>query len=107
MIAYCLAKQEIPLTTKYKPILELAISLGCDYLRKLEIGANARYRSHAIIGEFLKVLAAVVEEQQLSALKCSKFLSLLIDESTDISVKKTARSSGTLLGWKRGEDCLR
>ena len=80
-----IAKQEIP---KYEPILDLAISLGCDYLRELEVGANARYRSHAIIGEFLKVLAAVVEEQQFSALKCSNFFSLLTDESTDISVKK-------------------
>lgn len=86
-IVYCLAKQEIPLTTKYEPILELALSLGCDYLRALEVGANARYRSHAIIGEFLKVLAAIVEEQ-FSALKCSKFFSLLTDESTDISVTK-------------------
>ena len=49
-IVYCLAKQEIPLTTKYEPILELAISLGCDYLKELEVGGNARYRSHTIIG---------------------------------------------------------
>ena len=32
------------------------------------------------------MLAAVVEEEQFSALKCSKFFSLLTDESTDISV---------------------
>ena len=87
-IVYCLAKQEIPLTTKYEPILELAVSLGCDYLKELEVGGNARYRSHTIIGEFLKVLATVVEEEQFSALKQSKFFSLLTDESTDISIKK-------------------
>ena len=87
-IVYTLAKQEIPLTTKYEPVLELAISLGCDYLKELEVGANARYRSHAIIGEFLQVLATVVEEQQFSLLRSSKFFSLLTDESTDISVKK-------------------
>ena len=63
-IVYTLAKQGIPLTTKYEPVLELAISLGCDYLKELEVGANARYRSHAITGEFLKVLAAVVEDEQ-------------------------------------------
>ena len=40
-IVYCLAKQEIPLTTKYEPILERAISLGCDYLRELEVGTSA------------------------------------------------------------------
>ena len=43
-----------------------------SYLRELEVGTNARYRSHTIIGKFLQVLAAVVEEQ-FSALKCSKF----------------------------------
>lgn len=51
------------------------------------------------LGSF-SVLAAVVEEQ-FSALKCSKFFSLLINESTDISVKKTACSSDMLPGWKR------
>ena len=38
---YCLAKEEIPLNTKYEPILELAMSLNCDYLQELEVGANA------------------------------------------------------------------
>ena len=58
-LVYCLSKEEIPLTTKYEAIMDLAINLGCDYLKELEIGANARYRSHAIIGEFLKVLPTV------------------------------------------------
>ena len=88
-IVYTLAKQEILLTTKYEPVLELAISLGCDYLKELEVGANARYRSHAIIGGFLKVLAVVVEDEQFSALRRSRFFSLLTDESSDISVKKS------------------
>ena len=73
------------LSTKYEAIIDLAINLGCDYLKELEVGANARYRSHAIIGEFLKVLATVIEEEQLSCLTKSKFYSLLTDESTDIS----------------------
>lgn len=59
---YCLAKEEIPLTTKYEPILELAMSLNCDYLQELEVGANAQYRSHASIGEFLKVLATALKK---------------------------------------------
>ena len=52
------------------------------------MGGNARYRSHAIIGEFLQVVAAVIEEQQLSSMRNSRFYSLLTDESTDIAVKK-------------------
>ena len=67
--------------------MDLAINPGCNYLKKLEVGANARYWSHAIIGEFLKVLATVIEEQ-LSHVTKSSFYSLLMDESTDIAVKK-------------------
>ena len=87
-IVYCLSKEEIALTSKYEAILELTINLGCDYLKELEVGGNARYRSHAIIGEFLTVLATVIEDDQISALKASKFYSLLTDESTDIAVLK-------------------
>ena len=86
-IVFCLSKEEIPLTTKYEAIMDLAINLGCDYLKELEVGANARYRSHAIIREFLKVLATVIEEQLSFLTKC-KFYSLLTDESIDIAVKK-------------------
>lgn len=52
------------------------------------MGANARYRSQAIIAEFVKVLSTVIEEDQLACLKQSSFYSLLTDESTDIAVKK-------------------
>ena len=62
--------------------------MGCDYLKELEVGGNAHYRSHAIINEFLKVITTVIEDDQLSELGNSKFYSLLTDESTDISVKK-------------------
>ena len=78
--------------------MDLAINLGCDHLKELEVGANARYRSHAIIGEFLKVLATVIEEQLSHVIK-SSFYSLLTDESTDIAVKKAACPSCTLLSW--------
>ena len=44
-IIYCLAKEELPLTTKYEPLLDLAMHLGCDYLKELEVGGNAHYRS--------------------------------------------------------------
>ena len=76
------------------------MSLGCDYLKELEVGSNAWYRSHTIIGEFLKVLATVIEEQQFSA---SKFFSFPTDVSTDFC-KKTACISSTLPDWEGGED---
>ena len=87
-IIYCLAKEELSLTTKYESLLDLAMHLGCDYLKELEVGGNAHYRSHAIISEFLTLIATVIEDGQLSELAHSKFYSLLTDESTDIFVKK-------------------
>ena len=100
-IVYYLTKQEIPLTTNYEPILELAINLGCDCLRKLEVGANARYRSHAIIGEFLKVLVAVVEEQQFSALKYSDYFCLLTDKSTNSECVSSCAPVPSIHSWSK------
>ena len=48
-IIYWLAKEEVAHTTKYKSLLDLAISLGCDYLKELNVGANATYRSRQIV----------------------------------------------------------
>ena len=87
-IVYCLSKEEIPLT-KYKAIIDLASSLGYDCLKELEVGANTRYRSHAIIGEFLKVQATVVKEEELPCVTKSKLYSLLRDESTDTAEKSS------------------
>lgn len=48
-----LVKRRSPLITKYEAIMNMAISLGCDYPKELEAGANAKYGSHAIIRGFL------------------------------------------------------
>ena len=49
--------------------MDLAINLGCEYLKELEVGANASCRSasHAMIEELLNVLATIIEEEQLSS----------------------------------------
>ena len=49
------------------------------------------------------MLVAVVEEEQFSALKSSKFFSSLTDESTDILTKKQLVLVARYL---RCEDCL-
>lgn len=66
----------------------LSLSLGSDYLKELEVGAKAQYNNYAIISEFLQGLSAVIEEDQLSKIAVSTFYSVLVDTSTDISVKK-------------------
>jgi hypothetical protein len=87
-LMYWLAKEEIAHTTKFNSLKQLAISLGCDYLRELSIGKNAQYSSEQTIAELLHCLAQVLEEQTVSFLQVSPFFSLMTDESTDIAVLK-------------------
>ena len=87
-LLYWLAKEEIAHTTKFNSLKDLAIRLGCDYLRELVRGKNAQYSSEQIIAEMLQCLTLVLEEQILSDLQSSDLFSLMTDESTDIAVLK-------------------
>ena len=60
---YFLCKQEIAHTTTYPHLLlTLAENLGCEYLRALNVGRNAKYTSPQILAEFLGVINSLVEE---------------------------------------------
>ena len=83
-----LCKQEIAHTTTYPQLLALAESLGCDYFRALNVGKNAKYTSPQIVAEFLEALNAHVEEKVVMGVKQSTYFSLMVDESTDISILK-------------------
>ena len=72
-LMYWLAKQEVAHTTKFNSLKDLAIQLGCDYLRELSLGRNAQYSSEQIISELLQCLSLVIEEQILSDLQSSDF----------------------------------
>ena len=85
---YFLTKHEIPHTTNFSGLLDLAISLGCDYLRELRRGANATYRSEQAIAEFVECISSVIQENILKRLHLSESISIMIDESTDVSVLK-------------------
>ena len=67
---------------------DLAIHLGCDYLRGLQLGGNAQYSSEQIIRELLQSLSSVIEEQIVSELTSTKFFALMTDESTDVAILK-------------------
>ena len=84
-IVYWLAKEEVAHTTKYEYLLDLTISLGCDYLKELNAGENATYRSRQTGGEFLQTISL---EDTLQNQGSSTYFSLMTDESTDISVLK-------------------
>lgn len=85
---YWLAKNEIAHTTKYVPLLQLALELGCTYFADLRQGANATYTSERIIQEFLRILASQIESNLISQFQSSSYVALMCDESTDISVLK-------------------
>ena len=82
-LLYWLAKEEVAHTTKFNSLKEVAILLGCDYLR---LRRNAQYSSEQFIGEMLQCLSQVIEEQIISDLQSSDFFSLMTDKSTDIAV---------------------
>ena len=86
-VVYWLAKEEVAHTTKYESLLDLAINLGCTYLKELHVADNAHYRSTQTVGEFLQTLLVQIE-CSLKALASSPYFSLMIDESTDIAVIK-------------------
>ena len=72
-IIYWLAKEEVTHTTKYDSLLDLAISLGCNYLKELHVSDNAHYRSRQIVREFLQTLALQIEKDSLQELASSPY----------------------------------
>lgn len=52
----------------YESLQDLAIDLGCNYLKELHVAGNATYRSRHIVGEFLQKIFCQVEEDTLQQL---------------------------------------
>jgi len=84
---YWLAKESIA-TAKYPSLMEFLRLQGCESLSNLDIGKNATYSSRATADEFQEIIASIVEKDLIEKIKASKFVSILMDESTDISVTK-------------------
>ena len=85
---YWLVKSEMPHTSLYGPMLEAVRFMGCNKLIHLHHGENSKYTSRRITQEFLHVMSGHIEEVQLRALLSSPYFSLMVDETTDISVMK-------------------
>ncbi len=85
---YFLAKNELPHTTNFSSLLDLAISLGCDYMRELRQGSNASYRSEQTIAEFLFSLYDCIKQNVMASMHESSTISIMVDESTDVAVFK-------------------
>ena len=74
---YWIAKQEIAHTTKFNSLRDLAIELGCDFLRELNLGKNAQYSSEQIISELLQCLSMVIDEEIILGMKSSNYFSIM------------------------------
>jgi len=64
-----LAKQRIPHTTNYEPLLDLLGLLGVDVKSKIQIAKNAMYTSDKAIQEMLFVISEVIETRILNEMK--------------------------------------
>ncbi|XP_078000900.1 zinc finger protein 862-like [Glandiceps talaboti] len=86
---YFLMKRELPHTTNLVPLLDLVKSLGCSYLDCLQsTERNHSYTSERTIQEMVWSIGEVIRSDVLSAVQKSKFLSVLIDETTDVAILK-------------------
>lgn len=62
--------------------------LDKDVLLDFKKGANASYCSHRSISEFLSLISRNICAINLEEIKSSPVISLMIDETTDISTSK-------------------
>lgn len=85
---YWLANEEIPHTTHFKSLLELAKTLGCDYLDLLHKGDNVNYTSQRTMQDMLQTITQQIQLPIMQDLNSSTYYSILIDETTDISIVK-------------------
>ncbi|XP_038055857.1 uncharacterized protein LOC119727856 [Patiria miniata] len=85
-LMYQMLRQEVPHHTNYKGFLELMEDCGCKYFEALRVDSNTNYCSHRIIDELLAIINDSVLQPLLIDLQKSRAWSILIDESTDISV---------------------
>ena len=84
---YFLVKHRIPHTTTFNDIVTLQIENGDKELEQHRnlCARNASYMSNITVAEFLTSISFHIEQKLLDQLRNSKFLSIMADESTDVS----------------------
>ena len=73
-------------THKYSSLLSFLEILDCPDVQELHCGANATYRTDVIANELQDSIAQVIREDIDKETEQSSCISILADESTDISV---------------------
>ncbi|XP_077988181.1 zinc finger protein 862-like [Glandiceps talaboti] len=84
---YWLAKEDIA-TLKYESLLKFLKFQGVDTLDTLKISQNATYTSRETADGMQDAIGSIIKKQIVSQLRQSEFISVLSDESTDVSVVK-------------------
>lgn len=85
-VAYYLGKENIP-PHKFGSMLNLVKFLGVD-VGSMEVGKNATYTSKQTVSEFQECAAELIRDDLVKKAKRSPFISLLTDETTDITNTK-------------------
>ena len=85
--AFWMAKEDLAVA-KYPSLMNLLKVQGCEPFSKINIAKNATYTSKVSCREFQQCISEVIQKDILTAVQKADFYSVLIDESTDISVSK-------------------
>ncbi|XP_060586448.1 uncharacterized protein LOC132742139, partial [Ruditapes philippinarum] len=84
---YWMCKEKIA-TLKYSSLLSLLKLQGCPDILTLHSGDNATYESERAAEEFQDALNHVIENDMKQKLASARAVSLMCDESDDVSVQK-------------------
>ncbi|XP_060573920.1 zinc finger protein 862-like isoform X2 [Ruditapes philippinarum] len=83
---YWLMKREMPHTTNYLPLNELCKLQGANILNNLHQGENNKGESQRFIQEAVLTMGNLIRQSILDDVKVSPWYSIMIDETTDITV---------------------
>ena len=83
-VAYWLAKENVA-TRKFRSLMNLLCQTRCPHVDKRSCGENVNYMSDRAAEEE-EARAKVITNETEKEIQQSRFLSVLVDESTDISV---------------------
>ena len=84
---YWLSKEDVA-SLKYNSLNKLVELQGCECIRNLYVGENAKYTSPEVVKEMQEVLSQCIKSDIRDEIQKSPYFSIMIDESTDVSTTK-------------------
>ena len=93
---YWAAKEQLPML-KYESLMSLLAQLQFPHVAQLAYGKNATYTSDVTANDMLDSIATVIRNEIDNKLLKSPFVSLFIDESSNVAVHKKLAIYGRVL----------